>query len=246
MDSLLQNDLDLQKMCLTKKSPEARIESKLISSPTFNFSVELLIEEYYKKVEEISNEIAQLQRNIANTQEVIQMSLSRNRNDLMRLNLYISLLSMGFAAGSLISGIFGMNLMRLTALIHNSFVSGLEGHPTMFWWTACAIPVVACSISTFFATYFIVKTENFNTKSRKSMTSTFFEDIHSLHYIKRLAGTKDPQALRAILSEALGEDLSQEESNDIWQLTSRWEKKDYIVNEREFLDRLYGGHKNNE
>lgn len=72
------------------------------------------------------------------------------------------------------------------------------------------------------------------------MTSTFFEDIHSLHYIKRLAGTQNPQALRKILSEALGEDLSQEESNDIWQVTSRWEKKNYLVNETEFLDRFYG------
>eukprot|EP01127_Copromyxa_protea_P005740 TRINITY_DN15600_c0_g1_i1.p1 TRINITY_DN15600_c0_g1~~TRINITY_DN15600_c0_g1_i1.p1 ORF type:complete len:413 (+),score=51.34 TRINITY_DN15600_c0_g1_i1:155-1240(+) len=217
LEALLENDTDLTKMCLSTKTPQTRIE------------VELLLEEYYKKLEEITNEIAQLQRNITSTQEAIQMSLSRSRNEIMRLNLYISLASMGFAAGSMVAGIFGMNLL-----------SGLEAHPSLFYWVAFSVPVLAMTLPMTVAIYFTIKSGHFLKTSRRTLTSSFFDDIHSLHYIKQLAGTKDPETLRKILSEAIGEELTQEESNEIWQITSKWEKRAYLVDESEFLGRFYG------
>lgn len=116
----------------------------------------------------------------------------------------------------------------------------------MFWYVAGMIPIVSASISTCFATYFFLRSDYVNNKSRRAMTSTFFDDIHSLHYIKRLAGTQNPHQLRKILSEALGEELSQAESDAIWHVTSRWEKKNYLVNETDFFDRLYGQRGENE
>lgn len=116
----------------------------------------------------------------------------------------------------------------------------------MFWWVSCAIPLVACTVSTSVAAYFALKSVYFQNQSRKALTSTFFDDIHSLNYIKRLAGTQNPQQLRKILSEALGEEVSQEESNAIWQITSKWEKRAYVVNESEFLDRFYGPRQDEE
>jgi hypothetical protein len=116
----------------------------------------------------------------------------------------------------------------------------------MFWYVAVSVPVFACTITTSVAAYFALKTVSFKHQSRKALGNTFFDDIHSLNYIKRVAGTQDPQHLRKILSEALGEEVTQDESNAIWQITSKWEKKAYVVNESEFLERFYGPRQDEE
>ena len=51
--------------------------------------------------------------NIRNTEEVIRAILDANRNQLMLLDLKFSIGTLGLAGGTLIAGLYGMNLEKL-------------------------------------------------------------------------------------------------------------------------------------
>ena len=49
------------------------------------------------------------------TQEIVELILDSNRNALLALDLKISILTMGIGIGTLVAGVFGMNV-RLSLL----------------------------------------------------------------------------------------------------------------------------------
>lgn len=46
------------------------------------------------------------------TQEIVELILDSNRNALLALDLKISILTMGIGIGTLVAGVFGMNVRR--------------------------------------------------------------------------------------------------------------------------------------
>lgn len=105
IDDLLEADDDLAAMYLT--------ESKAIGKPREDENhqeVEMLLESYHKICDEIVEISGNLISNIRNTEEVVKAILDANRNELMLLELKFSIGTLGLAGGTLIAGLYGMNL----------------------------------------------------------------------------------------------------------------------------------------
>jgi len=79
--------------------------------PSDHQELEVLLESFAKQVEEIVNETDTTQSNIQSTQEIVELILDSNRNALLTLDLKISIVTMGLGAGTLLAGLFGMNLI---------------------------------------------------------------------------------------------------------------------------------------
>ncbi|KAK5036699.1 magnesium ion transporter [Exophiala sideris] len=105
IDDLLEADDDLAAMYLT--------ERKAIGKPrneNDHQEVEMLLESYHKICDEIVEISGNLINNIRNTEEVVKAILDANRNQLMLLELKFSVGTLGLAGGTLIAGLYGMNL----------------------------------------------------------------------------------------------------------------------------------------
>lgn len=105
IDDLLNADDDLAAMYLTErqKSGKPRVEND-------HQEVEMLLESYHKICDEIVEISGNLISNIRNTEEVVKAILDANRNQLMLLDLKFSIGTLGLAGGTLIAGLYGMNL----------------------------------------------------------------------------------------------------------------------------------------
>ena len=105
IDDLLNADDDLSAMYLSerKQTGNPRPEDD-------HQEVEMLLESYHKICDEIVEISGNLISNIRNTEEVIRAILDANRNQLMLLDLKFSIGTLGLAGGTLIAGLYGMNL----------------------------------------------------------------------------------------------------------------------------------------
>ncbi|KAG9777485.1 cora-domain-containing protein, partial [Aureobasidium melanogenum] len=105
IDDLLNADDDLSAMYLT--------ERKLTGKPRAendHQEVEMLLESYHKICDEIVEISGNLISNIRNTEEVVKAILDANRNQLMLLEIKFSVGTLGLAGGTLVAGLYGMNL----------------------------------------------------------------------------------------------------------------------------------------
>jgi magnesium transporter len=105
IDDLLEADDDLAAMYLTerKANGKAREEDN-------HQEVEMLLESYHKICDEIVEISGLLISNIRNTEEVVKAILDANRNQLMLLEIKFSIGTLGLAGGTLVAGLYGMNL----------------------------------------------------------------------------------------------------------------------------------------
>ncbi len=104
IDDLLEADDDLAAMYLTeRKTGKSRAEND-------HQEVEMLLESYHKICDEIVEISGNLINNIRNTEEVVKAILDANRNQLMLLEIKFSVGTLGLAGGTLIAGLYGMNL----------------------------------------------------------------------------------------------------------------------------------------
>lgn len=116
MRDLLETDEDMAQMYLTAKK-----NGHVISSQDHG-EVEVILETYFRKVDELENEVEQNVKSITLTEEHIQIRLDSNRNSMMRLELLASISTLGMTTAALGAALFGMNLP-----------SHLEGSPYAFW-----------------------------------------------------------------------------------------------------------------
>ena len=84
-------------------------------------SVELLVEEYARQLNNILYETSYLLQKIQSKQEMIAISLDANRNRMIRMNIYLSIVTMGCATSTTVAGYYGMNL-----------INGMEESPSAF------------------------------------------------------------------------------------------------------------------
>lgn len=106
LEKVLDEDEDMANMYLTEKhaSPE------LIRSAGDHDEVEMLLEAYLQGVDELVNQGTLLSDGIEDTEDLVMIHLDTLRNRLLTVELALSVVSMTFAVGGVISGIFGMNL----------------------------------------------------------------------------------------------------------------------------------------
>jgi hypothetical protein len=120
---LLGNNRDMADMYLDDRVAEDHEE------------VELLLEAYASDLLEIEMEAMSMTAQIEDTMELIALHLNGQRNRIIRLSLIMEMLALTAGSGAFIGSIFGMNLL-----------SGLEGHPSAFYWTVGGTSVFMGSI----------------------------------------------------------------------------------------------------
>ncbi|KDN53546.1 cora-domain-containing protein [Tilletiaria anomala UBC 951] len=125
---ILEQDEDMARMYLSKPRTADSLAQEYDE-------LELLLESFDKQIEEVVSETDNLQSNIGSTQEIVELILDSNRNQLLALDLKISITTLGATAGALWASLFGMNLK-----------SGLEDDPIAFF-GACTIAFAGASLS---------------------------------------------------------------------------------------------------
>ena len=70
--------------------------------------LELLMESFDKQVEEIVSEVENLSANVSATEAIVELILDSNRNELLALDLKVSIGTLGLTSGALVAGLFGM------------------------------------------------------------------------------------------------------------------------------------------
>ncbi|OBZ78278.1 Mitochondrial inner membrane magnesium transporter LPE10 [Grifola frondosa] len=117
IEEVLEQDEDLAAMYLSdKKHGVQRHEDD-------HDELEVLMESFAKQVEEIVNEAENIQTNVQSTQEIVELILDSNRNALLALDLKVSIWTMGIGVGTLVAGLFGMNLK--SHIEENEYAFGL-------------------------------------------------------------------------------------------------------------------------
>jgi magnesium transporter len=116
ISDLLDNDQDMVDMYLSrpKNSPQAKDHEE----------IELLLETYLKMMEEVSDRMQELSRNIEATEDLINTGLVGQRNELLLLQLKINIIALSAGLSAMVASWFGMNLF-----------SGYESHPSAFYIT---------------------------------------------------------------------------------------------------------------
>ncbi|KAK4049513.1 magnesium ion transporter [Microbotryomycetes sp. JL201] len=114
LEEVLENDDDLAAMYLT-----AKLEGKPRSADDHE-EVELLLESFSKRCEEIVSEVETLSANVRSTEDIIELILDSNRNSLLGYDLRVSIATLGLTSGALIAGLFGM------------LTTNMEDHPFAF------------------------------------------------------------------------------------------------------------------
>ncbi|KAL2368100.1 mitochondrial inner membrane magnesium transporter mrs2 [Blastomyces gilchristii SLH14081] len=104
IEDLLEADDDLTSMYLTEKANGVHRQE------VDHQEIEMLLESYHKVCDEIVQASGNLVTNIRNTEEIVKAILDANRNSLMLLDLKFSIGTLGLAAGTLCSALYGMNL----------------------------------------------------------------------------------------------------------------------------------------
>ncbi|EXJ86356.1 hypothetical protein A1O3_03307 [Capronia epimyces CBS 606.96] len=105
IDDLLNADDDLSAMYLTERKSTGKPRAE-----NDHQEVEMLLESYHKICDEIVEISGNLISNIRNTEEVVKAILDANRNQLMLLEIKFSVGTLGLAGGTLVAGLYGMNL----------------------------------------------------------------------------------------------------------------------------------------
>ena len=72
--------------------------------------VEEMIETYFLKFQDLSNDISRLTREMDNVQKLVNIDLAKKRNLYAVFNIYLSIISLSLSFGSFIGSMFGMNL----------------------------------------------------------------------------------------------------------------------------------------
>ncbi|GBG75383.1 hypothetical protein CBR_g20013 [Chara braunii] len=102
LKELLANDEDMAQLYLTRKAElggEVRTHE--------HSEVEELLENYYKQVEEVVNEVETMLSTIDATGEYLRTVLDSLRNELIRMDVMLNMTTCSLAAGGVLAGVFG-------------------------------------------------------------------------------------------------------------------------------------------
>ncbi|ETO09610.1 magnesium homeostasis factor-like protein [Reticulomyxa filosa] len=94
--------------------------------------LELIMENYLWQFEEIQHQMRLLLDEIEMHERTNNYVLNRNRNEIMRVNVQLTVLTMGISYCALLTSMFGMNLL-----------SHFEDNPYIFWVIATSTGIIA-------------------------------------------------------------------------------------------------------
>ncbi|POM69629.1 CorA Metal Ion Transporter (MIT) Family [Phytophthora palmivora] len=132
---LLDNEEDLRLLYLTKLYEDPSLLMDLYSFDSEE--AEVLIETYLQDIFSTRTKADLMQHRITNTESLVMLKLDSMRNYLLRVDLVFSLVTISLSVGTLLAGVFGMNL-----------ASGVEEAWGWFWGVAisCVVAFVVITI----------------------------------------------------------------------------------------------------
>ncbi|CAA9990643.1 CorA-like Mg2+ transporter protein, putative [Plasmodium knowlesi strain H] len=104
-----ENNADLKKMELTKCYFNP-INGEEDNKESTNQDLQMLLEYFDQELHQIHDQVKHLYELMQNLENKLVSDLSLSRNNLIRMDIVISLINSGFGIGTLITGVFGMNL----------------------------------------------------------------------------------------------------------------------------------------
>jgi len=122
MNEVLSSDQDMSEMYLT-----SMLETGHRRRHDQHEEVEMMFENYLKQIDAVLMELNATLRAVKSTENVTQIRLDAMRNRVLRLEVYLNIATVSLAAGGVVAGVFGMNLL-----------SGLEEDPHAFAITSAA------------------------------------------------------------------------------------------------------------
>eukprot|EP00835_Amoeboradix_gromovi_P000028 NODE_1_length_95616_cov_0.657642.p28 type:complete len:347 gc:universal NODE_1_length_95616_cov_0.657642:15560-14520(-) len=125
LSELLENDEDLAELYISEKKIHPDKFSRLRVGDNNHTEIELLLESYVSRIEEVLQLTAELQKQVATTEGIVNITLDSERNDLIILELKLTILSASASTGALFSTLFGMNLL-----------TGFEENLNAFWYVS--------------------------------------------------------------------------------------------------------------
>ncbi|ETI49936.1 hypothetical protein F441_06412 [Phytophthora nicotianae CJ01A1] len=126
---LLDNEEDLRLLYLTKLYEDPSLLTDLYSFDSEE--AEVLIENYLQDIFSTRTKADLMQHRITNTESLVMLKLDSMRNYLLRVDLVFSLVTISLSVGTLLAGVFGMNL-----------ASGVEEAWGWFWGVAITCVIV--------------------------------------------------------------------------------------------------------
>ncbi|MCO5608217.1 hypothetical protein L7F22_062423 [Adiantum nelumboides] len=93
-----------------------------------------LIVSYQREIDDAGGALEEMRKGMDSAQEVWELGLDTTRNRIITMNLYISIATVTLSLASVPASYFGMNL-----------TSGIEDHPSMFYWVMGATSTLACT-----------------------------------------------------------------------------------------------------
>lgn len=106
IEKVLDEDEDMANMYLTEKHTHPKRARNVMEHD----EVEMLLEAYLQGIDELVNNSSLLSGSIEDTEDLVMIHLDSLRNRLLSVELAMSVVSMTFGFGSMIGGVFGMNL----------------------------------------------------------------------------------------------------------------------------------------
>ncbi|KAL9656154.1 hypothetical protein ABK040_007772 [Willaertia magna] len=129
INNILEQDDDMASMYLTDKvKGYPRTEDQ-------HEEIEMLLETYQHRVENVMNVLDDLREDLDDTQEFLEVCLDSIRNKMMQMELKLAMAAFALTCGTLIAGIFGMNLL-----------SHMEDHPYAFYTTTGIIMLLTFAV----------------------------------------------------------------------------------------------------
>ncbi|KAF4315797.1 hypothetical protein BBO99_00004782 [Phytophthora kernoviae] len=133
---LLDNEEDLRLLYLTKLHEDPSLLTDLFSFDSEE--AEVLIENYLQDIFSTRTQAELMQHRITNTESLVMLKLDSMRNYLLRVDLVFSLMTISLSVGTLLAGVFGMNL-----------ASGVEEAWGWFWGVAitCVVAFIVITLA---------------------------------------------------------------------------------------------------
>ncbi|CAD7949421.1 unnamed protein product [Amoebophrya sp. A120] len=76
----------------------------------YHTTIEIMLEEFARQLNGVLSEVLYMQKRLDAKQELVTVSMSSSRNQILRLNLYLSIAGLACMVPTTIAGFFGMNL----------------------------------------------------------------------------------------------------------------------------------------
>mmetsp|Transcript_1556 Transcript_1556/g.3917 ORF Transcript_1556/g.3917 Transcript_1556/m.3917 type:complete len:391 (+) Transcript_1556:258-1430(+) len=106
LQEVLEEDENMINMYLTEK----KFHPKQFRNPVEHDEIEILSESYLQVVDHLTNRAELLDNAIDDTEDLVTIRLDTIRNRILFVELTLNIIALAFGAGSLVVGMFGMNL----------------------------------------------------------------------------------------------------------------------------------------